>query len=99
MSLNPPSAKLDPVIHQPVRTRIMAYLVARGSASFSDLKNILDITDGNLEAHIKKLAQAGYLEKFKSRGQGRPQTLYSLSSEGKEAFENYLSTLKTVLLF
>ena len=45
---------LDPLLHQPLRTQIAAYLVGRGEASFSELKRILQCTDGNLDAHVKK---------------------------------------------
>ena len=52
---------LDPLLHQPVRTQISAYLAGRGEASFAELKRALAATDGNLDAHLTKLIDAGYL--------------------------------------
>ena len=52
--------ELDPILHQPVRTRIAAYLATRGETTFTELKQALAITDGNLEAHLKKLVAASY---------------------------------------
>ena len=89
--------QLDVTLHQPVRTRIVAYLVARGEATFTELKQTLDVTDGNLEAHLKKITEASYLRTHKESGNGRPQTLYSLTDEGKTAFRQYLVSLQELL--
>ena len=89
--------ELDTQLHQPIRTRIAAFLVTRGEATFTELKKELEITDGNLDAHIRKLVGAGYVETEKRSGKGRPQTIYSLTKKGKTAFENYLETLKRLL--
>ena len=88
---------LDPVLHQPVRTRIAAYLTTRGEATFTEIKNALDITDGNLEAHIKKFVAAKYLKARKESGDTRTQTIYSLTSAGETAFHDYIDTLQRLL--
>ncbi len=85
---------LDPLLHQPVRTRLAAYVAARGEATFSELKHALETTDGNLEGHVKKLVTAGYLKAVKSKGAGRPQTLYRLSKQGLRAFHDYVAALQ-----
>ena len=90
--------ELDTVLHQPLRTRIAAFLVARDEATFTELKTALELTDGNLESHIKKMVAIGYVTTRKSsEKKGRATTIYSLSKKGKNAFENYLETLKRVL--
>jgi predicted ArsR family transcriptional regulator len=89
--------ELDPVLHQPVRTRIVAYLMARGEATFVELKNSLDITDGNLEAHMKKLIGADYISSRKEGGDGRTQTLYALTKVGRAALRFYITALNTLL--
>jgi len=97
MPSTPPS-EFDAVLHQPIRTGIVAFLTARGEATFTELKNQLDITDGNLDSHIKKLLASGYLLKEKKQGATkRLQTVYYLSDSGHEAFEKYLTTLKQLL--
>ena len=88
---------LDPVIHQPIRTRIVAFLSARAEATFKELKEELLITDGNLDAHLKKLAEAGYLKGQKSSGPGRAQTFYQLTAKGEAAFAVYVDSLRELI--
>ena len=94
---------LDRILHQPIRTRIAAFLSARGEATFSELKHALKLTDGNLEAHMKKLTQSGYVDVRKEadahqkiKGK-RSLTFYSLSSHGKEALSAYVQALSDLL--
>ena len=89
--------ELDPILHQPVRTRIAAYLSTRGETTFTELKSALGITDGNLDAHLKKLTAAEYVNSRKETGDGRPQTMYFLSETGTVAFETYVTTLQKLL--
>jgi len=89
-----PETDLDSLLHQPVRTRLAAYVAARGEATFSELKQVLETTDGNLEGHVKKLVASGYLRAYKERGGGRPQTLYRLTSLGERAFRDYVMALQ-----
>lgn len=89
---------LDPLLHQPVRTQIAAYLAGRGEASFAELKRALAATDGNLDAHLTKLIDAGYLESRKETpASGRPQTVFSLTDIGRSAFATYVTTLSALL--
>lgn len=88
---------LDVVLHQPLRTRIVAYLSTRGEATFTELKQLLDVTDGNLEAHIKKLRATEYVVTHKETGKGRPQTFYRLTASGKNAFKQYVNQLQSLL--
>lgn len=97
MTNNPTDTVLDPVLHQPIRTRIVAFLVARGEATFTELKQTLDITDGNLEAHMKKLKASGYIGTHKQSGSGRPQTLYFVTQTGHGAFKVYIESLQKLL--
>lgn len=85
---------LDPLLHQPLRTQIAAYLVGRGEASFSELKRVLQCTDGNLDAHVKKLLAADYLVQERRGGGARVQTTYALTPTGREAFTAYLAHLQ-----
>lgn len=89
------SPELDAIFHQPVRTRLSA-LLRRKEHSFSELKRELGVTDGNLDAHLRKLSAAGYLSS-RMIVDGRPHTLYGLSSSGKTRFDAYRKTLAKVL--
>ncbi|MFZ4626336.1 MAG: transcriptional regulator [Rhodoferax sp.] len=85
---------LDPLLHQPLRTQIAAYLVGRGEATFSELKRVLQCTDGNLDAHLKKLLAADYLALERRGGAARVQTTFVLTSAGRAAFAAYLAHLQ-----
>jgi predicted ArsR family transcriptional regulator len=89
--------ELDPVMHQPIRTRMVAYLAARDEATFNELKDAIRITDGNLDAHMKKLLASGYVEARRESGDGRPQTFYSLTETGRAACRVYVDALQTLL--
>jgi predicted ArsR family transcriptional regulator len=89
---------LDPLLHQPVRTQIAAYLAGRGEATFAELKRALAATDGNLDAHLTKMLDAGYLESRKEAStSGRPQTVYALADAGRQAFATYVAALTALL--
>ena len=68
-------AELNEIIHQPARLRIMAVLVSLDSdlqPSFNYLKDVLELTDGNLGAHLRKLEEAGYIEICKTFVNNKP---------------------------
>lgn len=88
---------LDPILHQPLRTQIAAYLAGRGHASFSELKRTLDVTDGNLEAHLKKMSECGYMQATKDDTAGSRQTIYSLTRQGLDALADYLHQLERIV--
>jgi DNA-binding MarR family transcriptional regulator len=88
---------LDPLLHQPLRTQLAAYLVGRGEATFSELKRVLQCTDGNLDAHLKKLLAADYVEQERRGGGTRVQTCYCLTATGRAAFAAYLVHLQKLL--
>ena len=93
------TVELDPVLHQPVRTRIAAFLATRGECTFSELKRVLDSTDGNLEAHLRKFIAARYVKVRKEEGETRPQTVYRLTSAGLSAFQTYVDAMQRLLKF
>ena len=87
---------LDPTLHQPVRTRL-AVLLASGPHSFSELKAELQVTDGNLDAHLRKFSGAGYLRSRFVHGGTRPHTLYSLSASGRKAWRDYVRAIRELI--
>lgn len=88
---------LDALLHQPLRTRLAAFLAGAGEASFSELKRGLDVSDGNLESHLKKLIAADYVSLCRSEGPGRSQTRYSLTPTGLDALQRYVKALQELL--
>ena len=86
---------LDPVFHQVVRTHLASLLNA-GPCSFTELKHRLGVTDGNLDAHLRKLSAAGYLHS-RMVLKDRPQTVYSFSPSGRRAFAAYVAGLEMII--
>ena len=90
----------DPMIHQPVRLRIMAALKAlpRGErVEFVRLKVIVHATEGNLGAHIIALETAGYISVEKDFNGKKPRTRVSLTNAGRRAFAHYVPYLRAIL--
>jgi len=89
----------DKLIHQPVRTRIMAALAPLGDAAleFRDLKQLSGATDGNLGSHITALESAGYVRVLKDFKGKRPRTRVALTPAGRLAFDAYRLYLRELL--
>jgi DNA-binding MarR family transcriptional regulator len=92
-----PFLRLDRVIHEKGRMAIMSLLAASDSLSFTELRDTLRLTDGNLTTHIKKLQQAGYVAVTKSFLKRRPLTTCSLTDDGRRAFAEYLGLLEEIV--
>src|SRR6267142_5278862 len=90
---------LDVVLHQPIRTQIVAYLIGRSEATFTELKRVLRVSDGNLESHLKKLIAAEYVATRKDSSNARPQTVYTLTRSGQAALRQYMAVLQRMLGF
>jgi len=88
---------LDPLLHQPLRTRIAAFLAGAGEATFSELKRQLEVSDGNLDAHLKKLIAADYVAVRKESAGSRPQSCYTLTRTGRAALAAYVQALQKLL--
>ncbi len=85
---------IDRLIHEPSRMMIMAILYAGGQVSFLYLLNETGLTKGNLSTHLTRLEQGGYICIEKTFRGKVPQTLVSLTPEGRAAFEIYRKRLK-----
>jgi DNA-binding MarR family transcriptional regulator len=93
-------AELNETIHQPVRLRIMAALVTLGSADevdFTYLRDLLEVTDGNLGAHLRKLEEAGYIAVNKTFVERKPRTYVSATAEGRRVFQEHVAALESIL--
>ena len=91
------SLKLDAVIHERVRLGIISALAVNDELSFNDLKRLLEITDGNLSVHARKLEVAGYVKCTKSFVGRQPRTEYRITSSGRCALEGYLKQMESVI--
>jgi DNA-binding MarR family transcriptional regulator len=93
-------AELNETIHQTVRLRIMAVLVTLGpdeEVDFTYLRDLLDVTDGNLGAHLRKLEESGYITVNKLFVDRKPRTFISASTEGRKVFKEHVAALESIL--
>ena len=96
--MNPePFLNLDRVIHEKGRLGIMSLLAASPELSFTELRESLSMTDGNLTTHIRTLQEAGYISVAKSYERNRPLTTCSLTAAGKKAFTTYINLLEQIV--
>jgi DNA-binding MarR family transcriptional regulator len=90
-------ADLDRVIHEPGRLMIVALLSAVDKSDFLYLLNETGMNKGTLSSHLSRLEEAGYIEIVKTYRGKVPQTLLSLTTAGRKAFDRYRRLLKTAL--
>ena len=96
--MNPePFLQLDRVIHEKGRLAIMSMLAATAELSFTEMRDALSMTDGNLTTHIRTLQEAGYVSITKSFQNNRPLTTCSLTATGRKAFTNYINLLEQII--
>ncbi len=96
--MNPePFLQLDRVIHEKGRLAIMSMLAASPELSFTELRDLLAMTDGNLTTHIRTLQEAGYVSVAKSYQNNRPLTTCSLTSSGRKSFVDYVNLLEQIV--
>jgi DNA-binding MarR family transcriptional regulator len=89
---------LERIFHEKARLGIMTSLVThpRG-VIFSDLKELCNLTDGNLSRHLQVLNEAGFVEIWKGFHHRRPQTLCRITEQGRRRFLEYINVLETVV--
>jgi DNA-binding MarR family transcriptional regulator len=93
----PTPNELDPMIHERLRLGILSALVVQEALTFTELRDLLQTTDGNLSVQARKLEEAGYVicdKRFEDR---KPRSTYRLSPEGRAALEEYLEKLSGLL--
>ena len=93
-------AELNEIIHQPVRLQIMASLVALDNGNevdFTYLRDLLEVTDGNLGAHLRKLEDAGYIAVNKTFVDRKPRTYVCSTEEGRRVFQEHVEALESIL--
>lgn len=88
---------LDPMLHQPTRLQIMAALYRNREMSFTDLRDGLGLTPGNLGGHVEKLEEAGYLKSGRVIVDFTFEVHYKITDAGLAAFRAYLAELRALL--
>jgi DNA-binding transcriptional ArsR family regulator len=89
--------ELDRLIHERIRLGIVSALAVNESLTFSDLKALLDTTDGNLSVHARKLEDAEYIACVKSFEGRMPKTAYRLTASGRRSLDRYLNHMESLI--
>lgn len=90
-------ANINKAFESRVRLGIMSVLIVNDSVDFNTLKELLDVTDGNLASHITALEKINYIVVHKQFVGKRPNTTYSATAEGKKAFSAHLDALEKLI--
>ena len=85
--------EIDRLVHEPVRLRALTLLSSVKEAEFSFLLRALQLTNGNLSVHMRKLEEAGYVAMSKTFVGRVPRTMFAITPAGKRALEQYWRTL------
>ncbi|MBX3131890.1 MAG: transcriptional regulator [Gemmatimonadaceae bacterium] len=88
---------LDKLIHERVRLALVSALAVHDSLTFSELKALLETTDGNVSVHARKLEDAGYIACKKGFDGRIPRTEYRLTAAGRRALERYLGHMEALI--
>ncbi len=92
--------ELDPVIHVQARLRVMVALSTLAQdeeITFPRLRQLLDMTAGNLSIHLRKLEEAGYIAVTKTFQRRTPVTNVALTPDGRTAFDTYVAAVRALL--
>ena len=88
---------LDSSVYGPVRLGVLTVLHMEGSQDFTTLKKRLDVADGAIGIHLRKLEDVGYLTCSKSFVGRRPRSVYRITPLGRRALNNYLNAMQQVI--
>jgi len=91
------ASSLDRVIHERTRLGILSALAVNASLTFNELKVLLNVTDGNLSVHARKLEDAGYVACSKSFSGRIPRTEFRVTPTGRRALEKYLDHMEALI--
>ena len=92
-----PPPELDRLVHERMRLGILSSLAVNDRLSFSELKELLQTTDGNLSVHARKLEEGGYVSCHKHFAGRVPRTDYRITAAGRRALEQYLGEMEAII--
>lgn len=93
---DPDPLKFDPFLLSQVRLGVISVLVSRPNATFTDLKELLGLTQGNLTVHLQKLEDADYIDVKKEFVKRKPRTTLTITATGRAAFLRHLEQLNSI---
>lgn len=97
ISAQPTANELNRVIHERMRLGIVSALAVNDGLSFTDLKELMQTTDGNLSIHARRLEEAGYVACSKTFDGRTPKTEYKITAQGRKALESYINHMEALI--
>lgn len=94
-----PIGNLNKIFESRIRLGVMSVLIVSESVSFNDLKEMLEVTDGNLASHLSTLEENGYIKVHKGFIGRKTNTTYSITKSGDKAFRGHLAALEAMIKF
>jgi DNA-binding MarR family transcriptional regulator len=88
---------LDTAVHGPVRLGVLTALQTDGPLDFTTLRKRLDVADGALGVHLRKLEDVGYVQCAKSFVGRRPRSTYRITAAGRKALARYLDAMRLLI--
>ena len=96
-SMKNPIENLNKIFDSRIRLGIMSALMVNAEVNFNDMKDLIQLTDGNLASHLKTLEESGYIKVQKGFIGRKTNTLYSVTKAGEKAFKNHLLALEEMI--
>ena len=90
-------ANLNKAFDSRIRLGIMSVLIVNDTVDFNTLKELLELTDGNLASHIKALENLGYIQTIKQFISRKPNTRYKITDHGRTSFQDHLDALSNLI--
>ena len=92
-----PIQHLNKIFDSRIRLGIMSALIVNPSVNFNDIKELIEVTDGNLASHLKTLEESGYIKVQKGFIGRKSNTTYSITKSGEKAFKLHLDALEKMI--
>ena len=92
-----PIGNLNKIFDSRIRLGIMSVLMVNDEVNFNDLKEVLEITDGNLASHLKTLEESGVIKVHKGFIGRKTNTTYSITKSGERDFKSHLDALEKMI--
>jgi len=90
-------ANLNKAFDSRIRLGIMSVLIVNDTVDFKTLKELMELTDGNLASHIKALENLGYIQTIKQFISRKPNTRYKITDQGRTSFQDHLDALSNLI--
>src|SRR5258706_10631699 len=97
LRLKNPITGLSKVFESRIRLGIMSILMVNEGVNFNDLKQMLEVTDGNLATHLLNLEENGFIKVFKGFIGKKTNTTYAITKSGEKAFNDHITALETMI--